>query len=701
MICPKCEKEIPEDSGSCPECGAELADAEEVAEPPVREPDEPSPDADDGGAAAERKRRVVKTALVVGGAVVAVLLAAAVGVGVWRASQNRTFEQAVAAADLDEALRMADLIQHRYGPAAGFLEDYERAEENQDAADEARKAAEDADAEQDAAELWAKAEGLVESGAEAFAKASPGDAADLWEQSVAMFAKAVAWAKGARAERAARAAYTELLLGEADRLRDPARKAAAEADPGKESGREAAKELYAVLDELGGAKWLQNKAAVEQARKLADEARWLEAVRKWEEAKSTLTAAAKLAEKPAWDRQYQSAMTRGREAMRARTWDEAVAAFTHAMRVPGYEKDERAAVRLKRARSDKALADAQAAAERGDWRGVYEHAKALLALDPTSITAKQFCDTAYRKLHLELTVLTTADMREAKGATVAINGEVREEKTPATFELERGHEYSFTVTLPPRVGKVYLPVEKNYPVAKSGSATLRLNFPSIPVPVRGREWAVPDLGMEFVWVAALKHWVGKYEVTNGEYRRFRPSHDSGDYKGRVLNDDRQPVVNIAGRDAVAFAKWLTDREGEAHRLPEGFLYRLPYKREWLIYVQCGEERKYPWGISWPPTYGNYSDQASAWRIRIDRYVDAYPVTCPVEKSGRNDWGLYGVGGNVWELTTRRSGAPAAWRGGAWRGEWFIDKLKCEYDYFPASTPSDDCGFRLMLLCPPE
>ena len=35
--------------------------------------------------------------------------------------------------------------------------------------------------------------------------------------------------------------------------------------------------------------------------------------------------------------------------------------------------------------------------------------------------------------------------------------------------------------------------------------------------------------------------MSKYEVTNGQYRRFRPAHDSQNFQGRSLNGDPQPV----------------------------------------------------------------------------------------------------------------------------------------------------------------
>lgn len=59
--------------------------------------------------------------------------------------------------------------------------------------------------------------------------------------------------------------------------------------------------------------------------------------------------------------------------------------------------------------------------------------------------------------------------------------------------------------------------------------------------------------MAFVWIPSLKIWVGKYEVTNGEYRKMKPSHDSKAYEGHSLNGDRQPVVYMNFDDAKEFA----------------------------------------------------------------------------------------------------------------------------------------------------
>ncbi len=227
------------------------------------------------------------------------------------------------------------------------------------------------------------------------------------------------------------------------------------------------------------------------------------------------------------------------------------------------------------------------------------------------------------------------------------------------------------------------------------------------VPVSGKPLSV-DLGggvaMEFVWVDALKLWVGKYEVTNGEYRRYKSDHKSPkELFKKSFNDDRQPVVMVGHDDAVAFAEWLTKRERDAGRLPEGHSYRLPDNKEWLTYAQCGDGRKYPWGNKLPPGFGNYAD-AAVTRAKIqwkplDGYDDGYVVTCPVEKSGENIWGLFGVGGNVWEWTSELYDDEHDWR--ILRGDGFLGQLgyaqECLYRRSePPSKRDPLSGFRLVL-----
>ncbi len=56
-------------------------------------------------------------------------------------------------------------------------------------------------------------------------------------------------------------------------------------------------------------------------------------------------------------------------------------------------------------------------------------------------------------------------------------------------------------------------------------------------------------------------------MTNGQYRRFKSGHDSGEYLSVSLNGDRQPVVEVSRPDAVSYATWLSGRGGGVYRLP--------------------------------------------------------------------------------------------------------------------------------------
>lgn len=235
-----------------------------------------------------------------------------------------------------------------------------------------------------------------------------------------------------------------------------------------------------------------------------------------------------------------------------------------------------------------------------------------------------------------------------------------------------------------------VPAESSKP-AKSGG------------PVSGSNWTSPSTGMEFVWIESIEIWVGKYEVTNREYRKKKPEHDSGSYRGHSLDRERQPVVRVNFNDAKDYAFWLTRRDRDA--LSPAYRYRLPSEDEWLKFARCGEKREYPWGDEWPPQSsgaGNYRDESGkrefGWDDYIDGYDDGHPVTAPVDELWSSPWGLYGVGGNVWEAcASDESGQQfGAWRGSSWY-------YHLEYHQRLSHRYADDedgrfmcCGFRLVL-----
>ncbi len=213
-----------------------------------------------------------------------------------------------------------------------------------------------------------------------------------------------------------------------------------------------------------------------------------------------------------------------------------------------------------------------------------------------------------------------------------------------------------------------------------------------------------DLGhgekLDLIWIASLNGWVSKYEVTNGQYRRYKNRHDSGEYEGQSLNGKDQPVVHVSYNDAEAYTVWLNGKFRD--RLPSAYEFRLPTGSEWLTYEQCGDSRLYPWGNLRPPKYGNYKDLSAVEDLdfpSMNDYRDGHAVSAPVYESGGNEWGLYGVGGNVWEWNSEPSGALLSMGGGSWDLGDVEALLRCESGRLSAS-PSHrlyDLGFRVVLL----
>ncbi len=219
-------------------------------------------------------------------------------------------------------------------------------------------------------------------------------------------------------------------------------------------------------------------------------------------------------------------------------------------------------------------------------------------------------------------------------------------------------------------------------------------------PAAGKDFLVGRVRLEMVWIPAMKCWVGKYEVTNGQFRRFKPRHSSKQHEGLSMNKDNQPACWLSYFDAVAFCAWLNNDARMRGALPKDFSYRLPTKKEWQTFAACGKpNRKYPWGDDWPPKSGNFADQEmfpTEWKL--NGYTDDHPVTCPVEKSGANKWGLFGVAGNLWEWTTEKKGDNRAVFGGAWSS---CDRRLLEIElkgnnFADPQDKYDNVGFRVLL-----
>ncbi len=206
-----------------------------------------------------------------------------------------------------------------------------------------------------------------------------------------------------------------------------------------------------------------------------------------------------------------------------------------------------------------------------------------------------------------------------------------------------------------------------------------------PAAVAGKVWKEPTTGMEFVWipkgcytmgspasesgrsgdehphqVCIEGYWLSKYEVTNTQYRMFKPAHDSGNYEGNNLNGDGQPVVEVSWNDAVAYAEWLSQKTGKR--------FKLPTEAEWEYAARAGTQTARYWGDedSQLCRHANIADRTSkvafnSFTWAYDGCDDGYKVSAPVGRFAPNNFGLYDMLGNVWEWTS--SPYDAAYAGG--------------------------------------
>jgi formylglycine-generating enzyme required for sulfatase activity len=186
-----------------------------------------------------------------------------------------------------------------------------------------------------------------------------------------------------------------------------------------------------------------------------------------------------------------------------------------------------------------------------------------------------------------------------------------------------------------------------------------------------------------------------------------------------------PVVCVSCLDAEAFCAWLTRKERTQGVLPATARYRLPTDSEWSTACGPGE---FPWGDHYPPksTDGNYwgeEAQVGAMEpicpseLAKTGFKDGFARTSPVGSFAANRYGLFDMGGNVFEwcgtwyesdlndaATIERFPGFAKHTGGPMRvlrgASWFIGtRLELRSCYRNRGAPEyrdGNIGFRCIL-----
>ena len=239
--------------------------------------------------------------------------------------------------------------------------------------------------------------------------------------------------------------------------------------------------------------------------------------------------------------------------------------------------------------------------------------------------------------------------------------------------------------------------------------------PAPEKPAQGDGLTQNSLGMKFAPVGDVQFSIWQTRVQDFEAFAGAVNLRSTAWKGPGFKQaPNHPVVNVTWQEAIAFCKWLSDKEHKDGALPANTIYRLPTDLEWSVAVGLVEESGknpeardmgvpdvYPWGNQWPPPAGagNYTGEETGSDVAIKGYDDGFAWTSPVGSFPPNKYGIYDMGGNVWQ-----------WVMDAWNNEskhkvlrgasWYNGALKlsllssCRVHAAPDSS-TDNYGFRIV------
>jgi formylglycine-generating enzyme required for sulfatase activity/tRNA A-37 threonylcarbamoyl transferase component Bud32 len=265
--------------------------------------------------------------------------------------------------------------------------------------------------------------------------------------------------------------------------------------------------------------------------------------------------------------------------------------------------------------------------------------------------------------------------------------------------------------------------------------------PAVPVPAVSSTPAtatqnapfVNTLGQEFVPVPGTQALFCRWDTRVKDYAAYARTNKVDDSWTKqekdgvpISREPDYPVVDVTWDDANAFCQWLTEKERAEGRLPKGMKYRLPTDEEWSRAVGLAKEDgatpkerngkdqvDFPWGLGFPPpkaNVGNYADTAFHEKFPkepkeywIEGYTDGYATTSPVGSFPANEYGLYDMGGNVWQWCEdlfEPGSAARVSRGGSWGNRDRYHLLSSCREHYELSFRNYHFGFRCVLAPTP-
>ncbi len=158
-------------------------------------------------------------------------------------------------------------------------------------------------------------------------------------------------------------------------------------------------------------------------------------------------------------------------------------------------------------------------------------------------------------------------------------------------------------------------------------------------------------------------YIARYEMTNGEWKKFRddPGYEDAKFwpEGRIVPKDQSPYWNDARNhgggtpdsdnypllgvnwdSAAAYCNWLSSKTRKK--------YRLPTEAEWEKAARGTDQRRYPWGNEIDHSYANYVGAQPFDTGSIVGFYDSSKRGAVETRSNKSPYGAYDMAGNVME-----------------------------------------------------
>ena len=175
---------------------------------------------------------------------------------------------------------------------------------------------------------------------------------------------------------------------------------------------------------------------------------------------------------------------------------------------------------------------------------------------------------------------------------------------------------------------------------------------------------------------AKPFWMAVTEVTNAQFSRFDPEHDTRyidmhymdhTVPGHIANHADQPVARVSWSEALQFCRWMSQKMG--------LKVTLPTEAQWEWAARAGSPKQFFYGTMDADfsRFANLADQSLRWYsmgfdgpsalpkrspyppamnfpLHDERFRDKWHVVDYVGQADANPWGLQDMVGNVSEWT---------------------------------------------------